>query len=61
MKKISNIKYYIFLFTLILVFSSCEKDNYDAPDATLQGTITTNKDAPYQAEQGQGSHTIGQG
>lgn len=55
MKKISNIKYYIFLFTMILVFSSCEKDNYDAPDATLQGTITTSKGAPYQAEQGQGS------
>lgn len=38
-----------------LVFGACKKDNYTAPDATIQGKITDNHGSPLQMEQGQGS------
>lgn len=45
-------------FLLVLGMASCEKDNYDAPDATLQGQIFDNEGNPFQTANGQGSMAI---
>lgn len=37
---------------------SCEKDNYDAPDATLKGQISDHHGNPLQTAQGKGSMAI---
>ena len=50
-----KLKYYIVLFLITIIAVSCEMDNYDGPDATIQGVIydaTTNK--PLQVEHGSG-------
>lgn len=39
MKILSNI---FSLLVLVVLFSGCGKDNYDAPDSRLTGTITYN-------------------
>lgn len=40
---------------LMLATTSCEKDNYDAPDATIQGQIFDQNGEPFQTAMGQGS------
>lgn len=42
MKILSNI---FSLLVLVVLFSGCGKDNYDAPDSRLTGTITYNGEA----------------
>jgi len=37
---------------------SCEKDNYETPNAVLQGTVIDAHDVPLQLEQGQGTGRI---
>jgi hypothetical protein len=45
-------KIYIILFLLSLSFSSCEIDNYDGPDSTIQGKIIDHNGNMLQTEQG---------
>lgn len=50
-----KLKYYSILFLITIIAVSCEIDNYDGPDATIQGVIydaTTNK--PLQVDHGAG-------
>jgi len=55
MKKITyNI---LFLLGMLLIYS-CEKDNYESPDATMQGAILDAGGVPLQLEQGQGTGRI---
>lgn len=39
-------------------FASCEKDNYDAPDAAIAGKITDQNGKPFQTAQGKASMSI---
>jgi len=55
MKKIFLI---LFALTTIIFLHSCEIDNYDGPDASLQGTIYDTNNKPLQLEQGSGSGRI---
>ena len=55
MKKINR---YILLVLLPLSIYSCKRDNYDAPEATIQGAITDANNVGLQLEQGQGSARI---
>lgn len=55
MKKIVNI---IFLSLLILNFNSCEIDNYDAPDATLEGCVYDHLGNLLESGQGKDNCTI---
>jgi hypothetical protein len=43
---------------IVLSLSSCEKDNYDGPDASIQGQILDPNGNPLQFDQGQGSMKI---
>lgn len=43
------------LALMLLGTSSCEKDNYDAPDATLKGQVYDNEGKPFQTANAQGS------
>lgn len=43
---------------LMLATASCEKDNYDAPDATIQGQIFDPQGNPFQTAMAQGSMRI---
>lgn len=55
MKKILN----IFLwFLLITCFSACQIDNYDAPDATIQGQVYDNDGNPLETGQGKDNMCI---
>lgn len=50
---------YLFLvFFLSLGFLSCERDNYDAPDAGIYGKITDDKGQPFQTTNGTGNVKI---
>lgn len=40
---------------LVMGFSSCEMDNYDAPDAIIKGQISTPDGRPFQTANGKGS------
>ncbi len=53
-------KIFLAFASAILLFgaTSCEKDNYDAPDATLQGQIYDNEGKPFQTANSQGSMRI---
>lgn len=48
------------LASLILTIGavSCEKDNYAAPDSTIQGQVYDNEGKPFQTANGQGSMAI---
>jgi hypothetical protein len=48
-------KILLFITALSFALISCEKDNYDAPDCTLQGKITDPAGKPLQVQQGSGS------
>ncbi len=50
--------YMLFLAVVITLNSSCEKDNYDGPDAQISGQILDHNGKPLQLEQGKGSMTI---
>lgn len=49
-----SFKYYILTILSVLVFTSCEIDNYDAPDCTIQGKILDHLNQPFQTHQGSG-------
>ncbi|MDR1121367.1 MAG: DUF3823 domain-containing protein [Dysgonamonadaceae bacterium] len=52
MKKLN---YYIaFIFGCLFLATSCEIDNYDGPDATIQGTIYDHLNQPLQVSHGAG-------
>lgn len=50
--------YLLCMAILVLTLSSCEKDNYEGPDATIQGQILDPSGNPLQFDQGQGSMKI---
>ena len=53
MKNIKFLNPVFFLFVLFcLAFVGCERDNYDAPDCTIEGTIYDHQNKPYQVSQG---------
>jgi len=56
MKK--SITYIIPLIFALCIFVSCEKDNYDAPEATIQGKILDHNGNLLQTEQGNGNMRI---
>lgn len=47
-----------FALTLMLGLASCEMDNYDAPEAAIQGQVTDHKGRPFQTANGKGSMAI---
>jgi hypothetical protein len=52
MKKLN---YYIaFIFSCLFLAVSCEIDNYDGPDATIQGTVYDHLNQPFQVNHGAG-------
>jgi len=56
-----NMKKIIIAFAsalLMVGMSSCEKDNYDAPDAAIQGQVYDQNGNPFQTAMGQGSMRI---
>ncbi len=55
MKKIFNI---LIVVTGVVTFYSCEIDNYEGPDASLQGMIYDEHGEPLQLEHGQGAGRI---
>lgn len=55
MKKIFNL---LLVTALVLGFSSCEKDNYDAPEAGVFGQVVDHNGKPLQTAMGQGSMKI---
>ncbi|WP_300704854.1 DUF3823 domain-containing protein [Bacteroides sp.] len=55
MKKIFNV---ILATVFVLGFSSCEKDNYDAPDAGVYGQVVDHNGKPLQTAMGKGSMKI---
>jgi hypothetical protein len=52
MKKWNN--YYIVFVLCCLLPVACEIDNYDEPDATIQGTVYDHRNLPLQVNQGAG-------
>ena len=55
MKKILN----LFLLSLVaFAFASCEMDNYDAPEAAVEGQVYDHNGNPLQTAQGQGNMKI---
>lgn len=50
--------YIIASFLMLCGMSACEKDNYDAPAATLKGQVYDNEGKPFQTAAGQGSMSI---
>lgn len=48
----------LFFLSTIIFLHSCEIDNYDGPDASLQGVIYDADDKPLQLEQGTGTGRI---
>ncbi len=46
------LNYCILLTFLCLGFTACELDNYEAPDCTIQGTLTDHLGQPFQVNQG---------
>jgi hypothetical protein len=53
--KMKNLYNYMFLLFICLFAVSCETDNYDGPDATIQGTIFSSIDnQPLQVDHGAG-------
>lgn len=55
MKKIFNL---LLTSAFVLGFSSCEKDNYDAPEAGVYGQVVDHNGKPFQTSMGQGSMKI---
>ena len=53
-----RIFYIISIITLTFGLYSCEKDNYDDPDATIQGRIIDQNGVPMQTEQGKDNMRI---
>lgn len=56
-----NMKKILYLLSIaffVLSINSCEIDNYDGPDATIQGQILDPSGNPLQFDQGQGSMKI---
>lgn len=53
-----KIIYYICLCTLAVMLFSCDKDNYDAPDARISGKIIDHNGKQVQTEQGSGNMRI---
>ena len=49
---------YLCIAMVLVGFSACEKDNLDAPNASITGTIYDHKGVPLQLEQGKGSGHI---
>jgi hypothetical protein len=49
-----NLNYYIACILCCLSFTACEIDNFDAPDATIKGTIYDHQNHPLQVSQGAG-------
>lgn len=46
------------LLALIVGLTSCEKDNYDAPEAAIAGQVTDQNGKPFQTANGKGSMAI---
>lgn len=57
-RQMKRIIYNLLLFLGMFLIHSCEKDNYEGPDATLQGNIVDASGTPLQLEQGQGTGRI---
>lgn len=55
MRKIYNL---LVVIALVVSFSSCEKDNYDAPEAGVYGQIVDHNGKIFQTAMGQGSMKI---
>ena len=55
MKKIFNL---LLVTALVLGFSSCEKDNYDAPEAGVFGQVLDHNGKPLQTDMGKRSMNI---
>lgn len=55
MRKIYNL---LVVIALVVSFSSCEKDNYDAPEAGVYGQIVDHNGKIFQTAIGQGSMKI---
>ena len=53
-------KYFIgtLLAAFVLGFTSCEMDNYDAPEAAIEGQVTDQNGNPFQTANGKGSMAI---
>jgi len=59
--KVLNMKkilYFLCMAFFVLSISSCEKDNYEGPNAAIQGQILDPSGLPLQFDQGQGSMKI---
>jgi hypothetical protein len=52
MKKLND--YIAFIFSCLFFVTSCEIDNYDGPDATIQGTLYDHLHQPLQVSHGSG-------
>lgn len=53
-----KIHYFLCMAFFVLSIYSCEIDNYDGPDATIQGQILDPSGTPIQFDQGQGNMKI---
>ncbi len=53
-----KIVYIVSMIGLLMGFTACEKDNYDAPDAIIQGRILDHNGSQLQTEQGSGNMRI---
>ena len=55
-----RMKFYTTVLAMALVFglTSCEKDNYDAPEAAIAGQITDQNGNPFQTANGKGSMSM---
>ena len=52
MKSMKFFSWYILPVLFCLAFASCEKDNYNAPDCTIEGKIVDHLGQPYQVNHG---------
>jgi len=52
MKHIKFFNYSILSVLFCLAFTACEKDNYDAPDCTIEGQLYDHLNQPFQVQQG---------
>jgi len=52
MKSMKFFNYYILPVLFCIALAGCEKDNYDMPDCTIEGTVYDHRNQPYQFSHG---------